>query len=99
MKLTIWHNNVCTTSTKALDYLISEGYDIEIRNYIAQPPTEEELIEVLHKMDKQPEFILRKKDKVFVEKFADANFSLDEWIAAMHLHPSIIERAIVLSDT
>jgi len=98
MKLTIWHNNVCSTSRKALDYLENLSYKITIRPYLTEPPSETELEEVLKKMGEDPQFILRKKDKVFQEKFADKNLTNNEWIKAMHENPSIIERPIVISD-
>lgn len=99
MKLTIWHHNACSTSRKALDYLTALGCDLAIRNYIAHPPTEQELQDVLKKMNAKAEDILRKKDKVFQEKFAKLTLSESEWVRAMHQNPSIIERPIVLSDT
>ncbi len=98
MNLTIWHNNLCSTSRKALDYLENLGYEITIRLYLNEPPSETELEEVLKKMGEDAQFILRKKDKVFQEKFADKNLSNSEWIQAMHKNPSIIERPIVISD-
>lgn len=98
MKITIWHNNVCSTSRKALSHLENLGYEICIRPYLTDAPSEDELVEVLKKLGEEAPFILRKKDKVFLEKFADKNFSNKEWINAMHNNPSIIERPIVISD-
>jgi arsenate reductase len=98
MTLTIWHNNLCSTSRKALDYLENLGYKITIRPYLTEPPSETELEEVLKKLEENAQFILRKKDKVFQEKFADKSLSNKEWIKAMHNNPSIIERPIVISD-
>ena len=42
--------------------------------------------------------ILRKKDKVFLKKFADKNLSPKEWIKTMHNNPSIIERPTIILD-
>jgi arsenate reductase len=98
MNLTIWHNNLCSTSRKALDYLENLGYKITIRPYLTEPPSETELEEVLKKLGENATYILRKKDKVFLEKFADINLSSKEWIKAMHNNPSMIERPIVISD-
>ncbi len=97
MNLTIWHNKLCSTSRKALDYLENLSYKITIRPYLTEPPSETELEEVLKKMGEDAQFILRKKDKVFLEKFADKNLSNSEWIKAMHNNPSMIERPIVIS--
>jgi arsenate reductase len=98
MKITIWHNNVCSTSRKALSHLENLGYDICIRPYLTDAPSEDELEEVLKKLGEEAPFILRKKDKVFQEKFSNTELSNEEWIKAMHNNPSIIERPIVISD-
>ena len=49
-------------------------------------------------MGKGSTAILRKKDKVFKEKFVDKDLSEKEWIQAMSENPSIIERPIVISN-
>lgn len=98
MKLTIWHNNSCSTSRKALEYLANLGHEITIRPYLTQPPSEAELREVISKLGQDASFILRKKDKVFQEKFTNKSLSNQDWIKAMHEYPSIIERPIVVSD-
>lgn len=98
MKITIWHNNVCSTSRKALDHLMNLGHEICIRHYLTDAPSEDELEDVIKKLGQEAPFILRKKDKVFLEKFADKNLTNNEWIKAMHENPSIIERPIVISD-
>lgn len=74
------------------------GHDICIRHYLTESPTESELKEVLKKLGQGANFILRKKDKVFQEKFSNTELSNEEWIKAMHNNPSIIERPIVISD-
>lgn len=98
MKLTIWHNNVCSTSRKALEHLQGQGHEVTIRHYLTEAPSESELAEVLKKLGEDATYILRKKDKVFQEKFADKKLSNQKWIKAMHENPSIIERPIVISD-
>jgi len=98
MNITIWHNNVCSTSRKALDFLESKEVEIKIRNYIQDAPSIEEIEEVLLKLNRPATTILRKKDKVFQEKFINKNLSEKEWIKAMSENPSIIERPIVISE-
>jgi arsenate reductase len=98
MKLIIWHNNVCSTSRKALDHLQNQGHEVSVRNYLTEAPSIVELQQVLEKLHHEAPYILRKKDKVFQEKFADKTLSNPEWIQAMHENPSIIERPIVISD-
>jgi arsenate reductase (glutaredoxin) len=99
MNLTIYHNSSCSTSRKVLDYLQAHHEHIEIRNYIANPPSVEELTVVLKKMNANAEDILRKKDKVYLEKFKDKTLTNQEWIEAMVEHPTIIERPIIIGET
>lgn len=97
-KINIWHNQVCSTSRKALDLIQKQTkQDVEIKEYIKNPPTVEEIKHVLSLMKQKPEYILRKKDKVYQELFADKKLNDEEMIQAMHEHPSIIERPIVVS--
>jgi arsenate reductase (glutaredoxin) len=99
MNLTIYHNSSCSTSRKALDFLESTYGNIEIRNYISNPPSVVELTEVLKKMNVNAVHILRKKDKVYIEKFKDKILTNQEWIKAMSENPSMIERPIIIGDT
>jgi arsenate reductase (glutaredoxin) len=95
-KITIWHNKACSTSRKVLDLLQQQSSDVTIRDYISNPPSVVELEAVLKKMKESPSYILRKKDKVFQELFADKKLTDTEWLQAMNEHPSIIERPIVI---
>ena len=97
-KIKIWHNNQCSTSRKVLAFLQSKGKEIITRDYISAPPTIQELKTVLKMMGQKPEYILRKKDKVYQELFADQELSATECLRAMKKYPSIIERPIVITN-
>ena len=98
MKITIWHNyHLCSTSRKDIDYLENLGYKIYICPYLTEASSVSELEGVLKKSG-QDAHILRKKDKVFLKRFADKNLSPKEWIKAMYNNPSIIERPIIISE-
>jgi arsenate reductase (glutaredoxin) len=99
MNLIIWHYSGCGTSKKVLDFLRSQNDSLTIREYQKNPPTVSELELLLNKMGISAEDILRKKDNVFKELFSNVTFSNQEWLEAMHQHPSIIERPIVVSDS
>jgi arsenate reductase len=94
----IWHNKVCSTSKKALELIQTKTENLTVRDYIKHPPSIVELEDVLKKMNQSPTYILRKKDKVFQELFAHKTLSDQEWLEAMSLHPSIIERPIIIID-
>lgn len=96
-ELTIWHNKSCSTSRKTLELLQQKTDTITIRDYIKNPPSVAEIKKVLKMMGQKPNYILRKKDKVYLELFADKNLNEEQWLEAMSKHPSIIERPIVIA--
>lgn len=95
----IWHNKSCSTSRKALELLLQSSYKVSIRDYIKNPPSVGEIKNLLKMMGQKPIYILRKKDKIFQELYAQKQLSDIEWIEAMSKHPSIIERPIVIIET
>jgi arsenate reductase len=95
-KAVIFHNNVCSTSRNVLDILKEKQFEIEIRNYIQNPPSVDELKDILQKSGLEATALLRKKDKVFKESFEDKHLSNEEWLQAISENPSILERPIVI---
>lgn len=95
-EIIIWHNKSCSTSRKAVELLQNHAKSLHIREYLKNPPSIVEIEELLKLMGQKPTYILRKKDKVFQESFLNKNLSDKEWIIAMHEHPSIIERPIII---
>lgn len=92
----IWHNNSCSTSRKTLEYLSTKNVNITIRNYQEKPPGLKELSVVLKKMKQRPDYILRKKEKLYQELFSKKKLTEDEQLQIMHDHPVLIERPIVI---
>jgi arsenate reductase len=97
-KAVIFHNNVCSTSRNVLDILKENQFEVEIRNYIQNPPSVDELKDILQKSGLDATALLRKKDKVFKESFEDKHLSNEEWLQAISENPSILERPIVIVD-
>ena len=95
-KAIIFHNNVCSTSRNVLDILKENHFDVEIRNYIQNPPSVDELKDILKKSELEATALLRKKDKVYKESFEDKHLSNEEWLQAISENPSILERPIVI---
>ncbi len=92
-----YHNPRCTTSRKALDLLHENGYEPTIRLYLEAPPSIDELTEVVDKLGIPAHELVRKRDKVYKEKFKDQNHSDQVWIRLMTENPSIIERPILIN--
>ena len=96
--LTIYHNNMCSKSRCALDLIKESGQQFEIVEYLKNTPTEEELREILAKLEMKPEELIRKGEKLFKEQFAGKTFSDEEWIKIMVANPILIERPIIVNE-
>ena len=92
-KYILWHNPRCSKSREGFKLL--EGLDVEVRRYIDNPPTCEELQEVLKKLGMQPSELVRTKEKLYKE-LGLQNASQEEILKAMCEHPRLIERPILI---
>jgi arsenate reductase len=65
----IYFNPDCSKCNEALDLLKQNHCELNIRNYLTEPPAPSELKELLHKLQCTPLDIVRKKEPLFIEKF------------------------------
>jgi len=90
----IWHNSKCSKSRATLDLLRERGIEPEIRDYIQDPPSTDEIIDVLQKLGLPAEQILRNKD---AQELGLSEHQGDgAIIAALAEHPELIQRPIVI---
>ena len=97
MNIQIYHNPRCGKSREALQYLKDKGIEPQIILYLQNPPTFDELKELVRKLKINPTELIRKKEKIFIENYSTAHLSDDEWIKVMTEHPILIERPIIIS--
>ena len=98
MSIKVYHNPRCTKSREAVKYLEEKGADFEIREYLKDSFTENELDDVLQKLGMQPEELLRKNEAIFKEQFKGKTLNRTEWIKNMIAFPKLIERPIVVKE-
>ncbi len=96
MNATIWHNNRCSNSRGALALLQEAGADIEVIDYLQDPPTPAMLRQLLDEMGMPARDLLRNKEAAYAElglaeKLDDEAALID----AMAMHPALINRPIV----
>ena len=96
MKVTLYHKPTCGTCQKVLKALQAKGAQITVIEYLKTPPSEKDLDAILKKLGMGPEGLIRKKEPLFEEKYADKNLSRGEWIKILHENPVLIERPIVI---
>ncbi len=94
--ITVWHNPRCSKSRDGIKYLDEKGIEYEIRKYLDNPPSIDEIKSVLQKMNLKARDIVRTKESVYKElnlKEADE----ESLIEAMSRYPKLIERPIVIN--
>ena len=67
-----------------------------IREYLKNPPTKKELIDLLKRLSSNPVDLIRKSEQEFKDHYKGKNLSDDEWIDAMVRFPKLIERPIII---
>ncbi|WAT19215.1 arsenate reductase (glutaredoxin) [Aurantiacibacter sp. MUD11] len=98
MKATIWHNPKCGTSRNTLAILQErDGVDVEVIEYLKEPPSREKLAQLYKDAGITPNEGLRIRGTDAKERGlpdADADAVLD----AMAAEPILIERPLVETD-
>lgn len=98
MTVRILHNPRCTKSRATLALLEEHGVEPEIILYLETPPSVELLGEICRKLGLSPRQILRSGEAEYAELgLADPALTDPQLLQAMHDHPRLIERPIVLN--
>ncbi len=93
----IYHNPRCAHSRAGLKYMEKKGYDLEIRKYLTEGITEEEVQEILDKTGKQPLELVRTQEPLYKAEFRNRELTPREWIEALAAHPQLLQRPIVVN--
>lgn len=74
------------------------GEDFEIREYLKEPVSQEELKILLDKLGMAPIELIRTEEKIWKEEFKGKDLSDDELIRIMAENPKLIQRPIVVKN-
>jgi arsenate reductase len=98
----LWSNPSCSKCAGARDTLDAARVPYRLRAYLDQPPTVDELTDVLRRLGAQPWEICRAEEPAATVR-GMADWPRDEanawrWIEAMVEAPELIQRPILLLD-
>ncbi|MDH6254336.1 arsenate reductase [Chryseobacterium sp. H1D6B] len=99
MLVKVLHNGDCSKSNAVLEYLDENGVPFEIINLIKDPLSVLEIKTVLKKLNQSVFHLIRKTEKLYLEKFAGKNYSEEEWIEILSENPSLIQRPILIKGS
>ena len=95
--ISIWHNPRCSKSRETLALLADKGITPEVRLYLDDVPTADELRSALATLGLTAGELVRRKEALFKDlDLASAND--DQLIDAMVANPKLIERPIVFAN-
>ena len=100
MIFTIYYNPKCSKCRETLEILKTKGVEPKIVEYLKNPPSKEELVEIIQKLNIQPKELIRFKEEKAIELgiFSSDNLTPEEWLKILTENPVLIERPIVISD-
>jgi arsenate reductase (glutaredoxin) len=97
----IWYNPRCSKCRIAKEALDEAGLTYNLRYYLEDAPSADELLEVLGKLELEPWEICRTGDAaglaVTLPEAKDAAHR-DAWIDVMVANPGLIQRPLVVAD-
>lgn len=94
--ITIYHNPRCKKSRAGLQFLQSKTDDFKIVEYLKNPLSEAELKDLLMRLNKKPQEMIRTQETVYKQNFKGKNFTDEEWVKIMIENQKLIKRPIVL---
>ncbi len=92
-----YHYNRCTKSRQGLEALKLAGHDPEVIEYFEEPLSVDELSGIVDKLGISPEELIRKKEQIWKDEWADKELTHDEYILAMIEEPRLMERPILVN--
>ncbi|MFE9627084.1 arsenate reductase family protein [Streptomyces sp. NPDC006527] len=98
----IWINPACSKCRSALSLLDAEGADYTVRRYLEDVPSEDEIRDVLDRLDLEPWDITRTQEaaakELGLKEWPRDAASRERWISALAAHPKLIQRPIITAD-
>jgi arsenate reductase len=92
----LYHNPRCRKSREGLCVLEEAGQDVEVVEYMKNPPSKAEMKDILKKLGINAEQLVRKGEKIFKEEFKEKSLTESQWIDAMIKYPNLIQRPILI---
>lgn len=97
--VTIYHNPKCETSRNTLGLIRNSGTEPTIIEYLQQPPSREQLAEMIKAAGLSVRAALREKGTPYAELgLGDHKLTDEQLLDAMMAHPILINRPFVVTE-
>ena len=95
----IFHNPRCKHSRMGLEFLKEKSTDFEVREYLKDPITKDEITEILKKSGLGASELVRTQEDYFKKELKGKSFTTDEWIEILTHNPKLLKRPIVVGNS
>ncbi|WP_010135301.1 arsenate reductase (glutaredoxin) [Ochrovirga pacifica] len=96
--ITIYHNPRCSKSRQGVAFLEEKKVEFKIIKYLNETLSFDDLKEIISQLNIKPITLVRKNETIWKSEFKGKEWSDDEIIQAMVVHPKLIERPIVINN-
>jgi arsenate reductase (glutaredoxin) len=97
--VTIYHNSKCETSRNTLALIRNAGIEPTIIEYLQNPPSREQLVQMIKAAGLSVRGALREKGTPYADLgLGDPTLSDDQLLDAMMAHPILINRPFVITE-
>ncbi|WP_430971697.1 polyphosphate kinase 1 [Sunxiuqinia rutila] len=93
----IYHNPRCSKSRAGLKYLEENGYQIDVKNYLKEGISPEEIKSILSKSGMTPFELVRTHESLYKQEYKGKTISDEEWIEILSKNPQLLHRPIVIN--
>lgn len=93
---TMFHCSKCSKSRATLELLKAKGVDVTVVDYLNSPPTIETLQEIAQALGTAASRMVRTKEPQYAELGLSDATAPSDLLEAIHAHPVLLERPIVL---
>lgn len=96
--ITIYHNPRCKKSREGLKILENSGKEFQIKEYLKEPLSENEVKELLEKLQIIPIQLVRQNESIWKENYKGKDLSDNELVRIISENPKLIERPVVVKN-
>ncbi|MBL7906463.1 MAG: arsenate reductase family protein [Bacteroidales bacterium] len=96
--ITVYHNPKCRKSRAGLDYVKSTGAEVEVREYIREGISANEVKQLTLLLGIKPIELVRTQEEYYRENLKDQNLTDDDWYSILSENPRLIKRPVVVCD-
>jgi len=95
--LKIFYKSTCSTCRTALANIKENSIeDVELIEYMKDVPTQKDIADVVKMLGIPAEGLVRKREKLYKEKYSGKKLTGREWIKVMATYPELIQRPIII---